>query len=313
MVFMKAKTEYGLKGTQRLPLHSRIFRAKMSYLMLAPYMFFFAMLVIIPIIMSMGLSFTYFNMLETPKWTGMVNYTRLLLDDDVFIIAIRNTFLFAFITGPISYVLCFLFAWIINDLSPRVRAFVTLVFYAPSISGQVYVIWRFIFSPDSYGIANGFLMRWGFIKEPFLWLQDARMSLGILIMVQLWLSLGTGFLAFIAGLQNVDKSLYESGAIDGIKNRWMELWYITLPSMAPMLLFGAVIQIGTSFAVSDVSIQLAGFPSVKYAAHTIAVHAYDYGFIRFEMGYASAISVVLFIMMLITHKLVSRLLSKVGT
>ena len=291
----------------------QIDKSRMSYIMLAPYMLFFSLLVIIPIIMSIFLSFTYFNMLETPKWTGVLNYARLLLDDDVFIIAIRNTFLFAFVTGPVSYILCFVFAWIINDLSPRLRAFVTLVFYAPSISGQVYVIWRFIFSPDSYGLANGFLMKWGFIKEPFLWLQDANMSLSILIMVQLWLSLGTGFLAFIAGLQNVDKSLYESGAIDGIHNRWMELWYITLPSMTPMLLFGAVIQIGTSFAVSDVSIQLAGFPSVKYAAHTIAVHAYDYGFIRFEMGYASAISVVLFIMMLVTHRVVSKALSKVGS
>lgn len=296
-----------------LTLFEKIRKSKMSYFMLAPYMLFFLFLIIIPIIMSIGLSFTYFNMLELPKWTGIMNYTRLLLDDDVFVIALRNTFLFAFITGPISYILCFIFAWIINDLSPKLRAFVTLVFYAPSISGQVYVIWRFIFSPDSYGLANGFLMRFGFIKEPLLWLQDANMSLGILIAVQLWLSLGTGFLAFIAGLQNVDKSLYESGAIDGIKNRWMELWYITLPSMAPMLLFGAVIQIGTSFAVSDVSIQLAGLPSVKYAAHTVAVHAYDYGFIRFEMGYASAISVVLFAIMLITNKIVTKLLSKVGS
>lgn len=310
---MKYNNSTTSKNDASFSLSQKLIKAKISYLMLAPYMLFFIILIVIPIIMSIGLSFTYFNMLESPKWTGLINYTRLLLDDDVFIIAIRNTFLFAFITGPISYVLCFIFAWIINDLSPKARAFVTLVFYAPSISGQVYVIWRFIFSPDSYGLANGFLMQFGFIKEPLLWLQDSTMSLGILIVVQLWLSLGTGFLAFIAGLQNVDKSLYESGAIDGIKNRWMELWYITLPSMAPMLLFGAVIQIGTSFAVSDVSIQLAGLPSVKYAAHTVSVHAFDYGFIRFEMGYASAISVVLFAIMLITNKIVTKLLSKVGT
>ncbi len=294
-------------------LFRRVRKAKSSYLLLAPYMVFFITLVVIPIIMSIYLSFTYFNMLETPKWTGVINYVRLLLDDDVFIIAIRNTFLFALITGPVSYILCFVFAWIINDLPKSLRAFVTLVFYAPSISGQVYVIWRFIFSPDSYGLANGFLLKWGLIKEPLLWLSDSEMSLSILIMVQLWLSLGTGFLAFIAGLQNVDKSLYESAAIDGVRNRWMELWYITLPSMAPMLLFGAVIQIGTSFAVSDVSIQLAGFPSVKYAAHTVAVHAYDYGFIRFEMGYASAISVVLFAIMYIVYRLVNKALLGVGS
>lgn len=296
-----------------LPLLQRVKMAKMSYFMLAPYMLFFTVLIVIPIIISVVLSFTYFNMLELPRWTGTVNYTRLFLDDDIFVIALRNTFVFAFVTGPISYVLCFVFAWIINDLPPKLRAFVTLVFYAPSISGQVYVIWRFIFSPDSYGLANGFLMRWGIIREPFLWLQDPNMSLGILIVVQLWLSLGAGFLAFIAGLQNVDKSLYESGAIDGIRNRWMELWYITLPSMAPMLMFGAIIQISASFAVSDVSIQLAGLPSIQYSAHTVAIHAFDYGFIRFEMGYASAISFVLFTIMLITYILVKKFLSKVGS
>jgi multiple sugar transport system permease protein len=283
-----------------------------SYMMLMPYMFFFTLLIIIPIIMSILLSFTYFNMLNFPTWAGISNYTRLLLDDDVFVLSVRNTLLFAFVTGPVSYIMCFVFAWIINDLPPKLRAFVTLVFYAPSISGQVYVIWKFIFSPDSYGIANGVLMRFGLIKEPLLWMQDSSMSLQIIMVVQLWLSLGTGFLAFIAGLQNVDRQLYEAGAIDGIKNRWMELWYITLPSMAPMLLFGAVIQIGASFAVSDVSMQIAGFPSVKYAAHTVAIHAYDYGFIRFDMGYASAISVVLFLMILITNSIVTKALKNIG-
>jgi len=310
---MAMKMKPGTNNNRNSSLLTNIKKSRVSYFMLAPYMFFFTLMIIIPIIITIFLSFTYFNMLKMPRWTNLINYTRLFLDDDVFVIAVKNTLIFAFVTGPISYIMCFLFAWFINELGPRLRALVTLVFYAPSISGQVYVIWKFIFSPDSYGLVNGFLMKWGLIKEPLLWLQDERMSLGLIIVVQLWLSLGTGFLAFIAGLQNVDRSLYEAGEIDGISNRWMELWYITLPSMAPMLLFGAVIQIGTSFSVCDTSIQLAGLPSVKYAAHTIAVHAYDYGFIRFELGYASAISVVLFAMMLITNRLVTKFLSKVGT
>ncbi|WP_245585851.1 carbohydrate ABC transporter permease [Paenibacillus pinihumi] len=287
-------------------------RQKHSYILLAPYYLLFCMFTVIPVILSLVISFTYFNMLEFPRWIGWQNYTRLFLEDDVFLIALKNTLLFVVITGPVSYIMCFIFAWLINDLSPKVRAFVTLVFYAPSISGNIYFIWLIIFSGDMYGYFNGFLMKAGFTEEPILWLQDPKYVLAIIMVVQVWLSLGTSFLAFIAGLQNVDHTLYEAGAIDGIKNRWQELWYITLPSMRPQLMFGAVIQITSSFAVADVSMNLAGFPSVQYAGHTIVTHLIDYGSIRFEMGYASAIATVLFAIMLGTNLLTQKLLRKVG-
>lgn len=279
---------------------------------MAPFMILFGLFTVLPVAMSLLISFTYFNMLEFPKFIGWQNYSRLFLEDDIFLIAIKNTLLFAAITGPLSYMACFIFAWIINDMRPKVRAFMTLVFYAPSISGNVFFIWQMIFSGDRYGIANGFLIRWGFILEPIQWLKTEVYILAIIILVQLWLSLGTGFLAFIAGLQTVDKTLYEAGAVDGIKNRWQELWYITLPSMKPQLMFGAVIQLTTSFAVADVSIYLAGFPSVNYAAETIVTHLMDFGTIRFEMGFASAIATVLFTLMVGTNLIVQRLLRRVG-
>ncbi|WP_231637557.1 MULTISPECIES: carbohydrate ABC transporter permease [Bacillales] len=285
---------------------------KHSYILLAPYMVLFAVFTILPVIISIVLSFTYFNMLEFPKFIGWQNYTRLFLEDDVFLIAVKNTILFAVITGPISYIACFVFAWIINELSPKVRAVMTLVFYAPSISGNVFFIWLMIFSGDRYGIANGLLLKLGFILEPLQWLKTEAYILPIIILVQLWLSLGTGFLAFIAGLQTVDSTLYEAGAVDGIKNRWQELWYITLPSMRPQLMFGAVIQLTTAFAVADVSIALAGFPSVNYAAETIVTHLIDFGTTRFEMGYASAIATVLFMIMVGSNLIVQKLLRKVG-
>ncbi|MEK5447818.1 MULTISPECIES: carbohydrate ABC transporter permease [Paenibacillus] len=285
---------------------------KHSYFLMAPYMILFAVFTVLPVLVSIVLSFTYFNMLEFPKFIGWQNYTRLFLEDDVFLIALKNTLLFAVITGPISYIACFVFAWIINELSPKLRAVMTLVFYAPSISGNVYFIWLMIFSGDRYGIMNGLLLRFGFILEPILWLKTEGYIMPIIILVQLWLSLGTGFLAFIAGLQTVDGTLYEAGAVDGIKNRWQELWYITLPSMRPQLMFGAVIQITTAFAVADVSIALAGFPSVNYAAETIVTHLIDFGTTRFEMGYASAIATVLFLIMVATNLLVQKLLRKVG-
>ncbi|WP_441881632.1 carbohydrate ABC transporter permease [Paenibacillus sp. 2TAB26] len=285
---------------------------KHSYILLAPYMVLFAVFTVLPVLVSVVLSFTYFNMLEFPKFVGWQNYTRLFLDDDVFLIAVKNTLLFAVITGPISYIACFVFAWIINELSPKLRAIMTLVFYAPSISGNVYFIWLMIFSGDRYGIANGFLLKLGIILEPLQWLKKEEYILPIIILVQLWLSLGTGFLAFIAGLQTVDRTLYEAGAVDGVKNRWQELWFITLPSMRPQLMFGAVIQITTAFAVADVSIALAGFPSVNYAAETIVTHLIDFGTTRFEMGYASAIASVLFMIMVGSNLIVQKLLRRVG-
>lgn len=287
-------------------------RHRTSYLFLAPYLAIFITFTVIPVVMSIALSFSYYNMLEPPVWIGWQNYTRLFLADDVFLIAVKNTFLFAAITGPLSYLACLLFAWMINELRPRVRAFLTLLFYAPSISGNVYLIWRIIFSSDSYGLVNGFLLRWGLVNEPVQWLQDPRYMMAVVILVVLWLSLGTSFLVFIAGLQGIDRTLYEAGAIDGVRNRWQELWYITLPTMRPQLMFGAVMSITQSFSVSYQAIALTGFPSTDYAAHTIVTHLVDYGNVRFEMGYACAIATVLFCAMMFTQRAVQRLLRKIG-
>jgi multiple sugar transport system permease protein len=281
--------------------------------MLLPYFLLFFLFTVIPVLTSIALSFTSFNVLEPPKFILWDNYVRLFLDDDIFKIALKNTFIFAVITGPISYMMCLIFAWIINEFKGKLRAFLTLIFYAPSISGNAYLVWSLILKGDRYGFLNGFLMNFGFINNAIIWLKTEKYVLPALIVVQLWLSLGTGFLAFIAGLQTVDKTLYEAAAVDGIKNRWQELWYVTLPSMKPQLMFGAVMQITQAFAVADISIQLAGNPSVNYAGSTIVTHLLDYGSIRFEMGYASAIATILFLLMVGSNKLVQRLLRKVGS
>lgn len=287
-------------------------RNRTLYAMIAPYFLIFFTFTVLPVVLSLIISFTNFNMLELPKWVGWQNYARLFVQDDVFLIALKNTLMFAVITGPISYIACFVLAWIINELSPKVRTFATLVFYAPALSGNAFIVWTLLFSGDAYGYINAFLMKWRVILEPILWLKDTKYIMPIIIIVQLWLSLGTSFLAFIAGLQGMDKSLYEAGAIDGVKNRWQELWYITLPSMRPQLLFGAVIQITSSFAVAEVATTLAGFPSVQYAGHTIVTHLMDFGSLRYEMGYASSIATVLFGIMLGSNLIVQRLLRKVG-
>ena len=287
-------------------------RNKTAYFMVAPFMILFFIFTVLPVVLSVVLSFTRFNLLEWPEFIFMDNYIRLFLDDDIFLIACQNTLVFAAITGPVSYFMSLFIAWFINELSPKVRAVVTLIFYAPSISGSVYLIWSVLFSSDSYGYVNAWLMELGFITSPILWFQDADYVMGLCIIVALWTSLGTSFLSFIAGLQGVDKSLYEAAAVDGIKNRWQELWYVTLPTMRPQLMFGAVMSITSSFGFGGVVTALAGFPSVDYAAHTIMHHLEDYGGQRYEVGYASAIAVVLFAIMVGANLVIKKLLSKVG-
>ena len=293
-------------------LKYQIVRNKSSYFMIAPYFILFFFFTVLPVVMSVALSFTYFNMLEMPTFVGWKNYIKLFLEDDIFIISLKNTLLFAVITGPISYMLCLLFAWIINEFKGKLRAFLTLIFYAPSICGNAYLVWNLILTGDRYGYLNGILLELDIINEAILWMQTEKYILPVLIVVQLWLSLGTGFLSFIAGLQTVDRSMYEAAALDGVKNRWQELWYVTLPAMKPQLMFGAVMQITQSFAVADISINLAGNPSVNYAGATVVTHLLDYGSTRFDMGYASAIATVLFLLMVGTNKLVQKILGRVG-
>lgn len=287
-------------------------RNKTAYLMIAPFLMIFILFTVFPVVLSLVISFTSFNMTTLPEFIFMDNYIRLFLDDDLFVTAIKNTLIFACITGPVSYILSFLVAWFINELDPRVRAIVTLIFYAPSISGNVYLIWQYLFSGDAYGLVNATMMEMGFITEPILWFKDAKYVMGLCIVVSLWTSLGTAFLSFIAGLQTIDRSLFEAAAVDGIKNRWQELWYVTLPTMRPQLMFGAVMSITGAFNFGPIVTALAGNPSVDYAAYTIMQHLEEYSGVRWEVGYASAISFFLFLVMILANMAVNKMLAKVG-
>jgi len=287
-------------------------RNKTAYFMVAPFFILFFIFTVVPVALSLVLSLTSFNMLQFPKFIFMDNYITLFLDDELFITALKNTLIFAAVVGPISYILSFIVAWFINELPPKIRAVVTLIFYAPSISGNAYLIWTVLFSGDAYGWANGLLMKMGLIDSPILWFQNVSYVMPLCIIVALWMSLGTSFLSFIAGLQGINKSLYEAGAIDGVKNRWQELWYITLPSMKPQLMFGAILAITGAFGFGAVVTTLAGSPSVDYAAYTLSHHLNEYQGVRWEVGYASAISFIMFLMMIGSNVLITKLIAKVG-
>ena len=287
-------------------------RNSIAYVMCAPFFLIFFTFTILPVILSLYYSFTIFNLIEDEMWVWFDNYIRLFLDDDIFLIAVQNTLIFAVIIGPVSYMLSLFVAWFINELSPKIRAVVTLIFYAPSISGGATTIWVVFFSGDSYGYANSILMRMGLIETPIQFFQNATYVMPLCIVVALWSSLGTSFLSFIGGLQTIDKAQFEAAAVDGIKNRWQELWYVTLPNMKPQLLFGAILAITSAFGFGAIVDGLAGNPSVDYCAWTIVHHLGDYGGARYEIGYSSAIATILFAMMIGSNMLVKKILAKVG-
>lgn len=280
------------------------------YFMIAPFMLIFFFFIVLPIIASFFISLTDFDMVGVPGFIGLDNYLRIFIEDEEFIVSLRNTLVLAVVTGPIGYFACLLIAWLINEFNPELRSFLTVCFYAPTISGTLYVIWGFIFSGDQYGILNSFLINLGILDEPYQWLTDPATILTVVMIVQIWMSLGSAFLSFIAGLQGVPKSIYEAGAVDGVKNRWQELFYLTLPSMGPQLLFGAVMQIAAAFSIGPVVTALCGYPTTDNAGLTMTTLITDYGTLRYEMGYACALSFVLFVIILFTHKLIEKLINK---
>ena len=227
-------------------------------LMFLPFFILFFIFTVIPIFSSIVLSLTSYDMLSGPKFVALGNYMRMFVEDDVFPTVLKNTFVMAVIAGPIGFLLSFILALFVNEFSAVPRTVLSFMFYSPSLVGNAYFIWKVAFSGDSYGYVNSLLLSIGVITKPVIWLKDAVYLMPIIIIVQLWQSIGVSFLANISGLQNVNAEMYEAGAIDGIRNRWQELWYITLPSMSHMLLFSAVMQIQSCFSIGAVAVELAG-------------------------------------------------------
>ncbi len=261
----------------------------------------------LPVLASVGLSFFDYDMLSAPKWAGLGNYLRMIVGDEVFPKTVINTLKFAIVTGPVSFFLSFLLAWFINEFKSGLRHILAFLFYAPSLAGNAYFVWQVAFSGDSYGYVNSFLLNFGLISEPINWFSNTTYNMAILIVIQLWLGMGVAFLANLAGLQNVNPEIYEAGALDGIRTRWHELWYITLPSMK-----SAVMQIQAMFSVGAVIVALAGYPSADNSVDTIVSHLSDVGTVRYEMGYAAAISVFLFAMMAVTRVVVGKIMDSLG-
>lgn len=270
---------------------------KTPYLFLLPYLLLFTVFIIIPTGMAVLLSFTNYNAVQTPEFVGLTNYINLLTQDTIFLqYVLPNTLVFSIIVGVGGYMLSFLLAWSLSQVPKGPRTVLALILYSPSMTAGVAmsVVWRTVFLGNQSGIANYVLTALGIINEPILWLSNATYIMPIVIIVALWSSMGVGFLAMLAGLLNVSPELYEAGSIDGIKNRFQEVIYITIPSMKPQMLFGAVMAVTGAFQQGSIGVMLTGSnPTPSYAAQLMVNHVEDYGFIRYEMGYAAAVSVAL--------------------
>jgi len=284
-----------------------------AYAFIFPYALLFFVFIVIPVVVAALLSLTYFDTIQFPRFIGLRNYITLITQDDIFMkYVLPNTITFAVIVGPGGYMLSFLLAWMLAQLPRGPRTILALILYSPSMTSSVTmaVVWQTLFSGDQNGYLNSFLLNLGVIQNPIQWLQSPQYLMPIMIVVTLWSSMGVGFLAMLAGILEINPELYEAAAIDGMSSRWQEIFYITIPAMKPQMLFGAVMAIVGTFQAGAIGVALSGSnPTPQYAGQLIVNHIEDYGFLRYEMGYAAAISVVLLLMVLFFSRLANRLFS----
>lgn len=285
-----------------------------AYLFLAPFLILFLLFIVIPVIAAILLSFTNYDSVNFPDFIGLKNYISLLTSDAIFMqYVVPNTLKFSLIAGPLGYILSFIMAWMLAQITHKPRTILALILYSPSMTSGVAmgVIWKVLFNGDQTGYLNSLLLEWGFITEPIQWLQSEEYLMPVMILVTLWSSMGVGFLSMLAGLLSINREMYEAGYIDGIKNRFQEIIYITIPAMKPQMLFGAVMAVVNTFQAGAIGVTLSGSnPTPQYAGQLVLNHIEDYGFLRYEMGYASAISVVLLIFIWFTSKVVFKLLGE---
>lgn len=277
---------------------------------LGPYLVVFFIFTILPVIVSYFIAFCQFNTMEFPEWVGLENFRRLFLEEEYFGMALSNSFVLAAISGPVNYMVAFAFSWALNEIPSKPRTILTMFFYLPALSGGFTFIIDLLFSGDRYGFLNAWLLQLNLIDEPIIWSKDEDLMLPVAIIIMLWSALGTQFLIFLSSLQSVDKSLYEAAAVDGISNRWQELYYITLPSIKGQLMLNAILSI--TAAVNIAAPALFGFPTNNYKLYTVTMLSTDYA-TRLEMGYVTAISSLLLLISVLLNKMIQFLISKIGT
>lgn len=263
----------------------------MGYVFVAPSVILYAIFMFIPIFRTIAISFTDYD-LKTSTFAGLRNYAA-LAGDPVFCKALANTIIYTLLTLIPTMVLGLLLALLIKDKF-RGRAAFRAIFYMPNIVSLVAasLAWMYLFA--EVGIINMVFKRLGIPAAH--WLSDPHLALICVVIVSLWMSGGHNMLLFLSGLQSIPTHLYEAASIDGA-NGWQQFWKITLPQLAPTTFFVFVMTCIGSFQVfGQVYMMTGGGPdnATTTLAHQIYLNAFQY----YHMGYASAISVVLLLIIL---------------
>lgn len=312
----RADSDSSLSEEKKSSFKKWLYKEGNAYAFISVYALMFIIFIVVPVLVAFILSFTFFDTIQFPTFLGLKNYVVLLTQDDIFMkYVLPNTIQFAVIVGPGGYIAAFMLAWVLAQLPKLPRTVFALILYSPSMTAGVAmaVVWKTFFSGDQTGYLNSFLLSMGVIQEPVQWLLSPNYLMLIMIIVTLWSSMGVGFLAMLAGILEVNPELYEAGALDGISNRFQEIINITIPSMKPQMLFGAVMAIVATFQAGAIGVTLSGSnPTPQYAGQLIVNHIEDYGFLRYEMGYAAAVSVALLLMVLLFTRLANRLFGSEG-
>ena len=272
-----------------------------------PFIVLFLLFIIIPTVVAFVLSFTDFNSIQSPNWVGAENYINILTNDDVFAgHALPNTIKFAIIVGVFGYILSFVLAWILAQV-PRVpRTIMAAMLYLPSMTGPTMMqnVWQIIFAGDKVGYLNALLLKLDIIQTPIIWLSDSNYIMTIMIVVSLWSCMGIGFLSMLAGILNVNRELYEAAHIDGVSNRLQEVIYVTIPAIKPHMMFGAIMSLVIAFQNANIGGLLSGAnPTPGYGGQLLITHADEHAFVRYEMGYSAAISVIVLIIIWVISQL----------
>jgi multiple sugar transport system permease protein len=252
--------------------------------------------------------------IQSHRFNGIDNYLYILTEDEIFMKTILpKTLFFSFIVGPCGFMLSFMLALFLSQITPKMRTFLALIIYSPSMTAGVAiaVVWKIIFSGNEQGLTNSLLLRLSLINEPLQLLLNPDYLMPIMILVSIWRSMGVGFLAILAGLLNVNKDLYEAAYIDGLRNRFQEIFYITIPSIKKQMMFSAVMSIVGTFSAGAIGVALSGAnPTPQNSGQMIINHIEDYGILRSEMGVAAALSVLLLLLILGFSKFFQKILKE---
>lgn len=278
-----------------------------AFLMIAPNVLGLAFFFMWPIVQTVYFSFTKWGDFGTYKWAGLVNFNRMLDDPNVWS-ALKNTCQYTFISVPIGIAISIFVAVLLNQKIRFVPLYRTLYFLpVVTMPAAIAMVWRWIYNSD-YGLLNQFLKLFG-IAGPG-WIVDAHVAPFSLIMVGVWSSVGYNMIIFLAGLQGISRSYYEAADLDGA-SPVVQFFRITLPVLSPTVFFATIISLINAFQVFDLIWMMIGEKNTALSATQSLVYLfYKQAFILSDKGYAAAIAVLLFVIILIVTAVQMRLQKK---